>query len=194
MALPDATHKLARLVSIVLHPFVTTLALAWSIESHLGSAIALRTVLIVAALFILPLIVLTARQVRYGHWTTVDASHPGDRPVLFWVGGSGLLALLVFFMVTRPGTPLVAGTTGVLVMLAVCAGLTRWIKVSLHMAAAAMAALVLIPLGLRVGWVLAASLPLLGWSRVVLERHSWREVVVGCAVGAATGLVIGRIG
>jgi membrane-associated phospholipid phosphatase len=187
-------HTLARSVSIVLHPFVTTLALAWSIESRLGSVAALRTVLTVAALFILPLVLLTARQVRYGRWTTVDASHPGERPALFWVGGIGLLLLLAFFIATRPDTPLVTGTAGVLAMLAVCAGLTRWVKVSLHMAAAAMAAFVLIPLGLPVGWILAAMLPLLAWSRVALERHSWSEVALGTAIGATTGLLIGRFG
>ena len=186
---------LARWVSIVAHPFVTALVLVAAVESaRLGPAAAARTVGVVGALFVLPTAILIARQLRRGAWSTVDASNPRERPVLFLVGGAGLLALLIYFARSRPGTPLIAGATGVLAMVAVCAAMTPWVKVSLHMATAALAASVLLGRAIAIGWLFAALLPLLGWSRVTLGRHRWEEVALGAALGACTGALIVRFG
>jgi membrane-associated phospholipid phosphatase len=124
----------------------------------------------------------------------VDASHPRERPVLFLVGGVALLALLGYFARTQPGSALVSGTAGVMGMLVVCAAVTPWVKVSLHMAAAALATSVLLGRGLSIGWVLAAILPVLGWSRVALGRHRWVEVALGGVLGACTGVAVVRFG
>jgi hypothetical protein len=186
---------LARWLSIIGHPFVTTLVLAVAVESRrVGPAAAARTAGLVAALFVLPLALLTARQVRRGAWATVDASDPRERPVLFLVGAAGLLVLLGYFARVHPGTPLVAGTAGVLIMVAVCAAVTPWVKISLHLAAAALTAAVLLGQGIALGWPLAAALPALGWSRVALGRHRWPEVALGAGVGACTGVIVARLG
>ena len=184
--------RAARWVSIALHPFVTALVLAGALEIEQGIATAARTVAVVGALFVLPLAVLTTRQVRRGAWGTVDASEPRERPVLFAVGAAALVALLLYFARARPGTPFVAGTAGVLVMVGFCAILTPRLKVSLHVAAAALAASVLLGHGLPLGWPLAAALPMLAWSRVALGRHRWPEVLVGLTIGVCTGVVVAR--
>ncbi len=193
-ALAGARRRIACGISIVAHPFVTTLALAGAVTSDDGARAALRTTAVVGVLFVLPVAVLTARQVRRGAWSTVDASHPRERPILFAVGGAGLLALLAYFARAQPGGPLVIGVGGVLVMLAVCAAVTPWVKVSLHMAAAALAATVLLERGHPLGGLLLAMLPVLAWSRVALGRHRWREVVLGLAIGACTGAAVARVG
>jgi membrane-associated phospholipid phosphatase len=74
----------------------------------------------------------------------------------------------------------------------VCAALTPWVKVSLHMAVAALAAAVLLGLGMALGWLLAAVLPLLAWARVAMGRHRWIEVALGALVGAAAGVMLVR--
>jgi membrane-associated phospholipid phosphatase len=189
-----APLRAARWISILAHPFVTTLVLAASVGAGGDARAAARTAAAVGALFVLPVAVLTARQVRRGAWSTVDASHPRERPVLFLVGAAGLVALLGYFARTQPGSALVRGTAGVLAMVGVCAVVTPWLKVSLHMAAAALAATVLLWRGLPAGWVLAATLPALAWSRVALGRHRWGEVAAGLVVGAVTGIGIVRVG
>ena len=140
-----------------------------------------------------------ARQVRRGAWGTVDASRPAERPILFAVGGAGMLALLAYLAVVHPGSLLLRGALEVLAMLVVCAVLTRWIKLSLHLAAAALAATALaatalVRLGAPFGWPLVALLPLLAWSRVALGRHRWVEVALGAAIGAAAGVIVARPG
>jgi len=184
---------LARWVSIVAHPFVTMLVLVGALELQRGWAAAARLVAAVTLLFVVPLALLMARQVRRRAWDTVDASHPRERPVLYGVGAAGLLALLGYLAVVYPGSPLLRGAAGTLAMLAVCAMVTPWIKVSLHMATAALAAAVLVGRGLPLGWPLAAVLPLLAWARVALGRHRWREVALGFLIGVITGALLSSI-
>lgn len=183
------TITVARWVSIIGHPFLTALVLAWAIEAQRGAAAA-RTVVVVAALFVLPLALLTAWQVRRGAWHTVDASRPRDRPLLFGVGALALLAMLALFARSPAHALLATGTVAVLAMLVVCALVTPWLKVSLHMAAAGLAAAVLSMRGLPLGGLLAAMLPVLGWSRVALQRHRWSEVIAGAAIGLGTGVLV----
>ena len=57
-------------------------------------------------------------------------------------------------------------------MMAVSAAATRWIKVSLHMAFAALAATALALMRSPIGYALLLALPALGWSRLVLQRHT----------------------
>ena len=186
--------RVARWVSIVAHPFVTTLVLVGAVEVERGATAVVRTVAMVGVLFVLPLAALTAWQVRRGAWSTVDASRPRERPILFVVGAAGLVALLFYFAREQRGTPLVIGTAGVLVMVGLCAAITPWVKVSLHMAAASLAATVLLGRGLPLGWLFGAALPVLAWSRVALGRHRWSEVAVGLVVGAVTGAIVARFG
>ena len=190
----DSLTSVARWVSIAGHPFVTTLVLAAAVDFERGAAAAARTAAAVGVLFVLPIALVTVVQVRRSAWTTVDASQPGERPVLFAVGAAGLLAVLLYFARTQPRTPLVAGTAGVLAMLGLCAASTPWVKVSLHVAAAALAATVLLWRGIPLGWLLVAGLPVLAWSRVALRRHQWAEVAAGLVLGAVTGTVVAHLG
>jgi membrane-associated phospholipid phosphatase len=151
---------------------------------------ALQTVLLVTLIALLPIAVLMARQVRRGSWTNVDASNRAERPLLFAVGMAALAVLLGAALVFWPGSFLVRGVAGVLIMLAVCAIATRWIKVSLHMAFGALATTTLLSLRSPAGWVLLAVMSVLAWSRLALERHRPAEVAIGLLVGIACGYAI----
>lgn len=182
--------RLSRWVSVAAHPFVVVLLLVGAVEAHRGPAAAARSVTTVALLFVLPLAVLIVRQTRRGAWSTVDASDPRERPLLYLVGAAGLLALFGYLLATQPATPLLRGAIGTLGMLAVCAAATRWVKVSLHVAVAALASAILLGRGIPLGWLLAGVLPILAWARVSMGRHRWIEVILGLVVGAATGVLI----
>ncbi len=112
---------------------------------------AFRAVLLVILTALLPVAVLMVRQVRRGSWTNVDASHRAERPLLFAVGIAALAVLLGAVLVFRPSSFLIRGVVGVLMMLAVCAVATRWVKVSLHMAFGALATTTLLYLGSPAG-------------------------------------------
>lgn len=184
-------NAVARWVSIIGHPFAMSMVMVLGVALHLSTPReALRTLLLVALIALLPIAALMVRQVRRGSWTNVDASNRAERPLLFAVGIVALAVLLGAVLVFRPGSFLLRGAVGVLGMLAVCAVATRWVKVSLHMAFGALATTTLLFLGSPAGWVLLAVMPALAWSRLALKRHSPAEVAIGLLVGIAFGFAI----
>lgn len=179
---------LARWVSIVAHPFVMIAVMVVAATMHLrGAGTALPNLVVVGGFVIVPLSVLMMLQVRRGRWANVDASNKRERPLLYGVGIAGLSALVVYLRVRGAEAFLVRGAVTVLVLLLVCAAATRWIKLSLHVAAAALAATTLILLGSSAGWMIAAVVPALFWSRLALGRHTLAELAVGLALGVAAG-------
>jgi hypothetical protein len=181
-------NAVARWLSIAGHPFVMSLVMVLGVALRLGTPReAFRALLLVALIALLPVAVLMVRQVRRGSWTHVDASNRAERPLLFTVGIVALAVLLGAVATFRPESFLLRGAAGVLAMLAACAVATRWIKVSLHMAFAALATTTLLFLGSPAGWALLALLPALAWSRLALKRHTAAEVMVGTLAGVVAG-------
>jgi membrane-associated phospholipid phosphatase len=113
-----------------------------------------------------------------------------ERPILFGVALAAMAAVLGWLLLTNPQSFLIRGLLVTGAMVAVSAVITRWVKVSLHMAFAAMAATVLTVARSPVGYVLLAVVPVLGWSRVALGRHRWSEVLLGAALGALAAGVL----
>jgi hypothetical protein len=130
----------ARWLSIVFHPFVMIGVLAGTAAARQTTGDAARSVGSVMLFTVVPLAVLMWRQVRRGRWESADASNPAERPILYVVGGAGVVALLAYLLLMRPESFMVRGVVATLGMMAVCAVATRWIKVSLHMAFSALAA------------------------------------------------------
>src|SRR5687767_277787 len=112
-----------------------------------------------AAAFILIVIVpvafLMIRQVRRGAWEHVDATHRRERPLLYVVGIAAVLAWFAWLAVMQPRSPLMRGLVVTLMMLLLCAILTRWVKVSLHLTFAAYSATSLLFFRSPVGWAIA---------------------------------------
>jgi hypothetical protein len=148
---------------------------------------ALRSVMVVLAFTVVPLLALMIHQVRRGAWENADASNRSDRPILFFAGIVTLLALLAYVIIVGRESFIVRGVLATFAMLAVCAAATISIKVSLHMAFGALAATALALMGSAVGYILLILLPALAWARLVLSRHTRLEVALGTMIGAAAG-------
>ena len=182
---------IARRLSILLHPFVMIGAMAGAVAGgRPPRAEGLHSLATVVVFTIAPLTILMWRQVRLGRWETADASNRSERPILYAAAGVAVVALLAYLLAMRPQSFMVRGVAATLGMMAVCAALTRWGKVSLHMAFATLAAITLTVLQSPVGYVLVLTLPALVWSRLTLQRHTWLEVALGAIIGAATGVAI----
>jgi hypothetical protein len=106
------------------------------------------------------------------------------------VSAVAFIALLAYLALVRRQSFLLNGAAATFVMLAACALATRWIKVSLHMAFAALATTTLLLIGSPVGWVLLPVVPALAWSRLSLARHRPLEIALGTLIGVSTGLAL----
>ena len=179
------------MVSVLLHPFAVFVALALLAALRLEPEGLLRTAAgIGVAVAIVWAFVLHRR--RSGRWQTVDASRPHERPALY------LLALLVaggyWWWLGGRGSTSSIGVLAVVAMLCLAAIANRWIKLSLHMASLAFAGVALWPLLWPAGAAAIALLPLLGWSRLRMARHTLPEVLGGALVGLACGAAVVVLG
>lgn len=174
---------LARLLSILGHPFAAVALLALADPTRPGVAAA------VAGVVIAMLAALVARQRRTGAWSTVDASDRRERPILYAVAVAGVAAGLLAATATSH-RELARGLLAVLVLLAAGAALNHWIKSSLHVAFAALAAVAWLARDPLAGLALAGAVPALAWARVRMRRHSVAEVAWGAALGLAGGAVL----
>jgi membrane-associated phospholipid phosphatase len=187
----DRRNASARWISIVFHPFVMVgVMVGAAAAARQGAEGAVRAVALTALFTMVPMAILMWSQVRRGRWQNVDASNRAERPILYVVGGVALAALLAYLMLASSQSFMIRGVVATLGMLVVCALATRWIKVSLHMAFATLAATTLALMRSPAGYVLLLLLPLLMWSRLTLDRHSPPEVVLGTIIGACTGASI----
>jgi hypothetical protein len=195
-ATPPARHseraiKIARWISIIAHPFVMVVAMVGTTAARFRPANEMAANIGIVVLFaVVPIALLTVRQVRRGAWGNVDASHVRERPLLYAVGIGGLGALVAYLAIWRSDSFLLRGSSVALGVVVLCAIITRWVKVSLHVTAAALAATGLILTGSVSGWILAAVVPFLIWSRLVLGRHKPLEVALGVMIGIGGGIVM----
>lgn len=181
------TTTAARIASIALHPFVVFATLALLAAWRLDPASLARTGLGIGAAIAIVSAFIWQRR-RGGHWQTVDASRSQERPLLY------ALALLVaggywLWMGGRASATSV-GVLAAVAMLCLAGIANRWIKLSLHMASLAFAGVSLLQLTVPVGIAALLCLPLLGWSRLRLERHTLAEVLGGTVLGATSALVL----
>ena len=183
----------ARWVSILAHPFVMIALLIAVPAMRPSSRTAAESALVVTVAVIVPIAVLMFGQVRRGRWSNVDASKQSERPLLFVVALTGLVAALGRLLVNDPQSFLVRGMFVVAAFLLVAAILTRWVKLSLHVAFVALTSTALCLIGSWVGYALVGLIPVMCWSRLALGRHRPHELLVGLALGVVTGVALVRL-
>lgn len=180
--------QIARWISILGHPFtfVVLLVATASWKMH-GGAHALRTTSIVVAGMLMPLGLFIWNRYSLGHWETVDASAPADRPALYTAAFLLLIPVGAYFILRERATEMVRGLAAVAILIGILAGLNRWIKLSVHVTIATFAAVIIARLAPLFGFALLIFLPFLGWSRLMLSRHRFAEVAGGFGLGVAAG-------
>ncbi|MBV8520415.1 MAG: hypothetical protein JO197_23690 [Acidobacteria bacterium] len=180
---PSSTILAARTLSVAGHPFllvpltiaVTTRSVRW------GAILALTT--------IVPLLVITARNVRRGAWSDYDVSRRDQRLGLYTAAIPLLLIGAAAFYFLGASPRLLRGFVAAAAMFAIGIAAHRFLKISLHMMCAAFCAVL-------VAWQFPKSAPFvalftlaIAWSRWKLERHTIAELVAGTLIGAAAGVL-----
>lgn len=192
MAEPGAMLRVARLVSILVHP-VVVMAAAAVVAAGDGPSHALRwqalAVVVVAATGVM---VYSMSKARSGRWVHVDASQRHERAQLNRFASWWLLVLAV-------GLAMAGAHTGVVAAIALSGGivlaghlLRRWLKSSLHVAFAAFATGIAWP-HVPIAGVLLAATVAVAWSRLALHRHVPAELLSGSLLGAAAGAALHAI-
>lgn len=126
-------------------------------------------------------------QVGRGKWVDTDASLREERSQLNLFLAPLLTLAAAWSFWTGQADAISAGLAVAAGLVAVAVLLSGWLKMSLHVGFAVLAASLLWP-DLRLvgaGLVLAG---LIGWSRVHLARHTLADVLFGAAAGGLAGI------
>ncbi len=193
---PTIRYEVARWISATIHPIafpLLTLGLAAFFATNGSLLKSIQYVVLALLLTSLPISIVVAIQVLRRKWTDLDVSVRRQRYALYPIGIACMFALT--------GTLSHFGAPSVVVRSALAFGLANIVdglinlvyKVSAHATGAAACAVIFwaaVPAAL---WELslAATLAalLVGWSRVVLKRHTIGQVLLGWAVGALSVLL-----
>ena len=174
----------ARLVSILGHPLLVlplALLLPMAAAGTAGTARAAIGVAVCAAV----VMGWSWWRVRRGHWRHVDASDVRERRDL----NVFLLPLLPPGALLALPQPQLAWRLALAAAIVAVALLSaRWCKLSLHAAFAVYAALLLWAWHPGAGLAMLAFAAAIVASRLVLARHTLRDVVAGVVAGAFAGL------
>ena len=180
--------KLARIVSVLGHPFLL-MPLLTGIVSYklLPPADALVAELIALGIVIIPSGVYTVVRVRQGRWSDLDVSDQRERsqfygillPLLFIIAGISWSADVPYAI------PL--GALAILMLVGSAFVLNSWVKVSLHSGFGIFAAEAFFFFNPILGGGVLLLAIFVGWSRIVLDRHSVREVIYSGLLGFLIG-------
>ncbi len=176
-------QRLARLISILGHPLLTLPLAALAVVAARDPN-NLRSAAIGFALVALGVMGASWRQVKRKRWVHVDASRPEER--------TGLNRALLLLLSVLAGLAMLRGMRELALGLALSASLivaalalSRWCKLSLHVAFSVYAAGLLWSLSTFAACAAFAFAAAIAWSRLTLAMHQPRDVAIGAAFGAA---------
>lgn len=194
MQQPRATRgkvadALANTLSSVACPPVLAAAMMAIAASMDGSLQAWRFAALYVGLAIATPILYLIWLLRKGTVSDLDVQIRRERWRPLLAAQFGMALALILFIVNGAPPLMIALAGGLLAYTSLAFGITLWWKISMHSAAAAaIAALVVTQVGPH-AFPLLAGIPLMAWARIRLKRHTLAQTIAGAALGSAALLV-----
>ncbi|MFC3715942.1 phosphatase PAP2 family protein [Luteimonas soli] len=188
------SHRLARIVSVFGHPLVCLPVAALLLAAHQDAGPArLSALMLGSGAIALGVMGYSRWQVRRERWRHVDASGHGERRSLnrFLLAVFAVATLAAWAGAAQREFALGLALSALLIAVAMLSA--RWCKLSLHVAFAMYAAVLLVQLS----WLACAAgiafTAAVAWSRLALDRHAPRDLVAGAIAGLLAGLAFWRL-
>lgn len=183
--------SLAKIVTTAGHPLITiplfVIVVLFS-KNDIKSAL-LLTFLIIGCIFI-PLLSWLYFKSKNGSYTNFDVSDQKQRRSLFVFIIPFLFVVTVVLFLTHQPENTCLSLLFATILVIVSQLVNYYIKSSLHVSLTLYLAFLAIPFSLVFGIVMMFLSILIGWSRVVLKRHSVLEVIIGAVIGLTIGAIM----
>jgi membrane-associated phospholipid phosphatase len=185
----QVADALANTLSSVACPPVLAAGMMAIAASMDGTAHAWRFAALYVGLAIATPILYLIALLRRGTVSDLDVQIRTERWRPLLAAQLGMAVALGLFIVYGAPPLMVALAGGLLAYTALAFGITLWWKISMHAAAAAaIAALVVTQVGAP-AFPLLAGVPLMAWARIRLKRHTPAQTIAGAALGSAALIV-----
>ncbi len=178
----------ARWISVIGHPFLLMPLLTAVVAYHvLPPRQALIAELIALGVVIVPAGAYTIFRVRRGTWGNMDVSDQHERSQFYGILLPLLLTIAIIAWIAEVPFSIPLGAFAILVLVGAASIINKWIKISLHTGFGVFVALAMFLIDPKAGAVVLILALLVAWSRVILGRHTIREVLLGGALGCIVG-------
>jgi membrane-associated phospholipid phosphatase len=181
-------RRLAQAISFLGHPLIVSVVFIYILAFHfLEAEKAALITAVFTAIIVIPVVIRNYGKVKKGEYTNFDISVREQRgsfyPFLFslLLGTTGIL-----FLTSQPRA-LSFGFLFFTAMIGASYIINTKIKCSLHTSILVYFALSLLLLSPAAGICTLILAVLIGYSRIVLKRHSLTEVITGAAIGLVFG-------
>lgn len=188
----EEASRLAELMSRWIAPryLVGPLVLVAALRGTASLVNAAGLALLTLATAVLPLLAFIALQTRRGAFADDQVPEQHLRNQVYLVGNACLLVCLSVLVLLRAPRSLVTLLLAMLASSATASGLNlRW-KVSVHTGAVAGATVSLLALCGPAAVPTLVLIPLVGWTRVALRRHTLGQVIAGGLIGSSVTALV----
>jgi hypothetical protein len=182
--------KIANIISTIGHPLLTipifVIIILFSYQD-LQSAFLVSS-LIIGCVFI-PLTIKMYRGSRKGTYTNFDVSDRNERQNWYEAVLVLLLILISIFFLTNQSQAIRYNALLFLLLLSIAKIGNYFIKTSLHVSLHVFLSFLFMQINIEYGVLFLVFVFPIAWSRLVLKRHTLREVIYGGINGLAIGIL-----
>ena len=188
----EEASRLAELISRWIDPryLVGPVVLVAALRGTASLVEAAGLTLLTLAIAVLPLLAFITLQTKRGAFADDHVPEQHLRNQAYLVGNACLLVCLLILVLWRAPRSLVTLLLAMLTSNVIAAGLNlRW-KVSVHTGSVAGAAVSLLAMVGPLALPLLVLIPLVGWTRVALRRHTLAQVIAGGMIGGGVTTLV----
>jgi hypothetical protein len=182
--------KFALIISVLGHPLLLgTLYVVVMGNHHLPKNTALVLSVLVIGLITLPITIHNLIRLKKGDYSNFDVSDQNQRKGFYPFALTLFFLLFLCFLYLKFPIIVIFQTSIFFVMLLLMAITNIKIKASLHTAVAFYIGLGILKISFMSGLFLVILALAVGWSRMVLNRHSFSEIAIGALMGVLFGTI-----
>lgn len=181
---------LAKGISILGHPLVLGNIYVIAMSFHkMDTEAATWVSALTFFLITLPIIAHNLYKMKVGKYENFDVSDQQQRKSFYPFALGLFTVLLILFLFLPVPSDVLVQTSVFFYMLVSMAVINLKVKASLHAAISFYIALSVFQVHLLLGAVLAIIALSISWSRLISQRHSIQELIIGCISGISFGII-----
>ena len=183
-------QKTANVISIIGHPILTLpLFVIFILFKFEEPQKALATSAIIIGGVFIPLAIKTYLGTKKGQYTNYDVSNQKQRQRWYVTAILLLVVVLVALFLTEQSKTIRGNTVSAFLLLLTAQLMNFYIKSSMHTAFNLFLVFLILPMSSVFAILYLGFTCLIAWSRLVLKRHTVKEVVSGAIIGLVFGLI-----
>ena len=181
---------IAKLISNFGNPFTLIfLFTVFSTFHFLPVNKAIKISIIILFIALIPTGLFIIYNVKKGTYTNYDVSNQKQRPSLYLFSLSVLIFIIAVLVFNQEPKFIIGGGIAAFILLLISFLVNMKVKCSLHTSFAVFIALAFLHLNLIWSFGLLLFAFFMGWSRLILRRHTIGEVMIGGILGSTVGLL-----